>query len=453
MSPLLKLALVLGLAGTADAIGPSKGSNFARSEIGAKGQVQMSQAPASCPSLMEFVSLKDTDKLATCNDGSPAGFWYKPGEDKNLYTIFLMGGDDCIDEQDCEERFMSKPDLVGTSHLSQTKEFGGLFDSCYSVLGKGTIAYTQYCTSDLYMGDNQEPGFTGQLKGWQFNGQRHVTALIQHMVEYKGLGQAEGQKLVFGGWSAGSYGAVNWLDFVSQMLDGIAPYKVQVLGAFDGILGFGPKMEERIKKQVPLFNAWGMINQDCAANIGDSPEHCLIAHNKLPYLKSSYIMAMPQTDAFPCTQMFGSCSFPLTLEQSTWLEKFATTVTAYMSKPAPQSLSSCGMHYSYQCFEHGMSMTEGWYKVHPQTSLVHPGWTLNTLVSQALQLREGECIEPIFDTCTTVDCGCFGQTEKHTHAEVFDEPGDASIAWWDDFASGHREYLRNVKVDPQAYQI
>merc|ERR1719387_79699 len=120
-------------------MGP-KGSNFARSEIGAKGTVQMSQAPASCPTTMEFVSLKDTDKLATCNDGSPAGFWYKQGDDKNLYTIFLMGGDDCMDEQDCEERFMSRPDLVGTSHLSETKEFGGMFDSCYSVLGKGTIA-------------------------------------------------------------------------------------------------------------------------------------------------------------------------------------------------------------------------------------------------------------------------------------------------------------------------
>lgn len=450
MSQLLKLALVLGLASVADAMGP-KGSNFARSEIGAKGQVKMSQAPASCPTTMEFVSLKDTDKLATCNDGSPAGFYFSQGADKNLYTIYLMGGDDCIDQEECEARLESSPSLMGTAHLPQKQEFGGIFDSCYSMVGKSQIAYSHYCSSDMYLGDNQDPGFTGKLQGLQFNGQRIVYAMIQHMVQYKGLGQADGQKLLFGGWSAGSGGAVNHLNFVGQTLDAIAPYKVKTLGFFDGILGFGPRMEQRIKQQTSIFNAWGMVGQDCAANTPDSPEHCLIAHNKLPYLKQDYIMAMPQTDAYPCTQVFGSCSFPLTFEQTTWLENFAKTVTTYMAKPAPQ-LDVCGMHYSYQCVEHVMSMTEGFFQVHPSSADAHPGWTMNTLISQAMQLKEGECIEPIFDTCGEIDCGCFGQTMKHTH-DNFAEPGDASIAWWDDFASGHREFLKHVKVDPGAYQI
>merc|ERR1740130_460422 len=158
----------------------------------------MSQAPDACPTQMTFISLKDTDPEAVCMDGSHAGFWYHKGEDPSLFTMYLMGGDDCEDEESCVARMQNSPNMAGTAHLQEgtKQEFGGLFDSCYSALGKGTIAYSQYCTSDLYMGDQSDAGFTGDGKGMKFMGQRYVVAMLKYMIAHKELGQHMGQKLI-----------------------------------------------------------------------------------------------------------------------------------------------------------------------------------------------------------------------------------------------------------------
>eukprot|EP00747_Dinoflagellata_sp_TGD_P162008 gnl/TRDRNA2_/TRDRNA2_179141_c0_seq1.p1 gnl/TRDRNA2_/TRDRNA2_179141_c0~~gnl/TRDRNA2_/TRDRNA2_179141_c0_seq1.p1 ORF type:complete len:452 (+),score=91.85 gnl/TRDRNA2_/TRDRNA2_179141_c0_seq1:68-1423(+) len=446
MSPLGRASFSLALIAMANAMGPDRNSRWVRAAVDSTGGAQV-EMPASCESTMAFQKLTDIDHQAVCYDGSPAGYWFKQGENKDLFVIWLMGGNDCESEEECAERFQRTPELMSTNHLPATQSFGGLFDECYSVLGKATIAYSQYCTADLYMGDNPNPGFTGAGKGAQFMGQRHVVAMIQSMAQ-QGLGQAPGQTLVFGGWSAGSMGAVSWIDFANQMLDRIAPYKVKMWGAFDGILGFGPHMEQRVMKQAELFNAYGMLNQDCAAAHVGEEALCMITHYKLPFVQSKYIMAMPQTDAYACAQEFGSCAFPLTQEQHSWLQEFASKVTEYMKEPAKTSVTECGIHYSYQCLEHGMSMNQGWYRIHPSTSANNPGYSLNDVLAKALSLPQGQCMDPMFDVCTTTDCGCLDQTPAHTHGDVFlaDSYGDASMAWWDEFTSGHRSYLREAKL-------
>ena len=66
--------------------------------------------------------------------------------------------------------------------------------------------FVKYCTSDFWSGDAAATNLTWNFA---FRGSRVVSAVITDLLENKGMGSTAGQRLLFGGCSAGAIGAMN----------------------------------------------------------------------------------------------------------------------------------------------------------------------------------------------------------------------------------------------------
>jgi hypothetical protein len=73
----------------------------------------------------------------------------------------------------------------------------------------------RYCTSDFWSGDAAASNATF---GFNFRGSRVVSAVITDLLANKGMGATPGQRLLFGGCSAGAIGAMNNIDAVQALL-------------------------------------------------------------------------------------------------------------------------------------------------------------------------------------------------------------------------------------------
>ena len=83
------------------------------------------------PALLEKVELTSIDKLAKCNDGSPAVFYYRNSEtNSDNWVIYLMGGGMCNSYESCEERAKANETkkLVTSSHCENYREFDGILN-------------------------------------------------------------------------------------------------------------------------------------------------------------------------------------------------------------------------------------------------------------------------------------------------------------------------------------
>jgi hypothetical protein len=102
------------------------------------------------------------------------------------------------------------------------RTFTGVLDDNFELtpLADANKAYLPYCSSDSHMGD---VGPTDELP-LQFRGQRIVRAVVEHLRQRQGLGNALNEHeqstevLVFGGWSAGARGAMVALDYYKYYL-------------------------------------------------------------------------------------------------------------------------------------------------------------------------------------------------------------------------------------------
>ena len=85
----------------------------------------------------------------------------------------------------------------------------------------------RYCSSDIWSGDAPASNSTF---GYTFRGSRIVTAVMNGLLQNQGLGATPGQRLLFGGCSAGAIGAMNNIEAVAAMM----PSTVQTWGFLDG---------------------------------------------------------------------------------------------------------------------------------------------------------------------------------------------------------------------------
>ena len=87
--------------------------------------------------------------------------------------------------------------------------------------------YIKYCTSDLWSGDAPA---SKESYDFAFRGSRVVPAVIASLVRSGALGGVAGQRMLFGGCSAGAIGALNNIETVASLL----PASVELQGFFDG---------------------------------------------------------------------------------------------------------------------------------------------------------------------------------------------------------------------------
>lgn len=225
-------------------------------------------------------------------------YYYAPAtlpSDGDKWLLMLEGGEWCYDAPSCAQRAASQPDLLTSHGWYPHKRFSGVFetDEAKSPFHSVNKIYVPYCSSDAWVGDTTAGGLT-------FAGQRIVAAVLRALATVHGLGQTPGQRLLFGGCSAGARGAMFHLDAVAAA----APPGVTVQGLLDSPLWINVppysastvSLAAQCQAALPLFAAQGVLNAACVAALPaaaggpSAPYLCLMGQYLLPFLVTPYFL-------------------------------------------------------------------------------------------------------------------------------------------------------------------
>jgi hypothetical protein len=162
-------------------------------------------------------------KLAVCNDGSPAAYYFRPGRDadRNKWIIFLQGGGGCGTDSDCRKRWSDDHNLMTSAGLPMRRQEEGLFSTDEKEnpdFARYAIVVLHYCSSDSYAGDAAR---TLDGRTIQFRGHRIVDAVLDDLMDSSVTGPQtlrQATEVMFAGTSAGGMGMHNSLDRVAARL-------------------------------------------------------------------------------------------------------------------------------------------------------------------------------------------------------------------------------------------
>ncbi|MFT7578590.1 MAG: hypothetical protein ACI9MR_000248 [Myxococcota bacterium] len=184
--------------------------------------------PLTCgPSNTDFVGKRgeyvqvtvDGDKWGTlCGDGSPYAFQVRlapEGAPLDRVIVGLQGGGVCAFEADCKARMASNPELFMATD-DEALGFGiASDDPAESPFADWTKVYLPYCNQDVFAGGGVDE-VLGELTLPRY-GSINMRAAVQMVrdVLWKEMDAAGGAGFrpdevvaLFGGWSAGGYGAL-----------------------------------------------------------------------------------------------------------------------------------------------------------------------------------------------------------------------------------------------------
>ena len=181
---------------------------------------------------IEIRNATSPERLAVCNDGSPAVYYMAPGvgEDAKRWIIFLEGGVGCVNKLECLDRWKSG----GTDHTKMSsKSYPATADIGTGIMSRDpvrnpyfhqwTFVYVKYCSSDYWSGANDTP-VPACLEGncpaepgpstWYFRGRRIVDALLEDLAdpEEDRPSLTDATEVIWAGCSSGSVGAQRTLD-------------------------------------------------------------------------------------------------------------------------------------------------------------------------------------------------------------------------------------------------
>jgi len=224
----------------------------------------------------------------------------------------------CWSESSCKERFETHPYWMSSLQWADSMEQGGIFAvDGSSAWGTANRIFVKYCTSDFWSGDAAPSTATF---GFSFRGSRVVAAVIQDLLTTHGMGAMPGQRLLFGGCSAGAIGALNNVDAVEALLPAGLEYRNVFDGA--GLLNIQPAgwpwsadletlqslMADLASFSAPQFPAY------CAELFPGAEWMCLVGQYRMPLLNTSFFINVPQFDMVrraaagsvmaPCTHAF-----------------------------------------------------------------------------------------------------------------------------------------------------
>ena len=245
--------------------------------------------------------------------------------------------------------------------------------------------------ADLWSGDVAASNVTW---GFEFRGARIARAVITSLVNTHGMGATPGQRLCFGGCSAGAIGAMNNVDAVAAM----APPGLEVQGLLDAasLVDIRPAAWPFSNDLVPLQTLISELvaaikptfEPSCAAKYsGVSAWKCLLGQYRMPLLKTPFFANMPQIDDFEL-QYDSDNLAPSTPAQFAFVAAFQQKVLALIaSLPAGTGVFSptCLVHClsgqeSYQELKVGnwsmSSALDAWYFGAEPVHVVSPcqGW-------------------------------------------------------------------------------
>jgi hypothetical protein len=231
---------------------------------------------------------------AVCNDGSPAAYYFSPGDVGQPWIIYLEGGFWCWSQASCDARFSATPFEMSSKGNKLTMSLGGVFStSRFNPWAHANKVVLSYCSSDAWAGNASA---SAETFGYAFKGVAIVEAAIADLVANQGLGP--GSDVLFGGCSAGGRGALMNLDYVAPLL----PPESTVRGLIDSALWLDlqPPDAAETSLQVQTQSIYALINPGsrippaCAAAYPGAEWKCLFGVYRLPFVITPFFLQASQ---------------------------------------------------------------------------------------------------------------------------------------------------------------
>ncbi|HSX59588.1 MAG TPA: pectin acetylesterase-family hydrolase [Tahibacter sp.] len=157
---------------------------------------------------------------ARCNDGTPAGYAFRPSPSgSNAWVILFEGGGSCDDlTLSCAQRGerLTTTSPVGNGEWTRATRGGVLNprDDVNPDFHAANMVQLHYCSSDQWTGATSRRRITSATPqctdeggcGWYFSGRANAQAAIESLRRDHGLRDDGSQRVLFVGTSAGGFG-------------------------------------------------------------------------------------------------------------------------------------------------------------------------------------------------------------------------------------------------------
>uniref|UniRef100_A0A8C7K0I1 Notum, palmitoleoyl-protein carboxylesterase n=1 Tax=Oncorhynchus kisutch TaxID=8019 RepID=A0A8C7K0I1_ONCKI len=177
--------------------------------------------PCSAQKLDQDMRLHFLDNSsATCNDGSPAGYYIKESKGSKRWLIFLEGGWYCFNRQTCDTRYQTMRRFMSSLKWPRTRT------GQHTISLSSPSRFIPYCSSDAWSGASAK---TDQ-SDYAFMGSVIIKEVVNELLT-KGLDSAK--VLLLAGSSAGGTGVLLNVDRVAEHLESRGQGEIQVRGLAD----------------------------------------------------------------------------------------------------------------------------------------------------------------------------------------------------------------------------
>ncbi|CAH0683136.1 unnamed protein product [Spodoptera exigua] len=163
------------------------------------------------PDSLRLVWLTNTS--LTCNDGSPAGYYFRRGSNSDHWVVYLEGGGYCWDTASCNARWRRRPALMSSTRWPKARRAPALLsaDAAANPLWHDSNhVLLPYCSSDMWAGTRSTRHTSG---GFVFAGRLIVRAVLADLFRHGLTG-----RMLLVGSSAGGAGVMLHADAARRSL-------------------------------------------------------------------------------------------------------------------------------------------------------------------------------------------------------------------------------------------
>lgn len=263
-------------------------------------------APAPTPGTLSGLILVDQEtRGAACLDGSPPGYWMRPGSAGNSdkWVLHAQGGGWCYDEESCAGRAKM---ALGSSKF--WNNVTACYGSCDGILSADPTTNPDfYEWNAVFIGYCDGTSMTGALEGahegLMYRGRANLDAVLDSLFA-RGMNKAS--DVIFTGGSAGGLATYLNVDYVAERVRALSP-SAKVVGLGDAgffldHLAYGKSTSIYTSEMTYLFNmSKPTTNTACQkANAPTSPDgwKCFMAQYVVPYIKSPLFIAEGMYDSW-----------------------------------------------------------------------------------------------------------------------------------------------------------
>eukprot|EP01114_Cavostelium_apophysatum_P017897 TRINITY_DN540_c0_g1_i1.p1 TRINITY_DN540_c0_g1~~TRINITY_DN540_c0_g1_i1.p1 ORF type:complete len:365 (-),score=58.18 TRINITY_DN540_c0_g1_i1:25-1119(-) len=321
-----------------------------------------------------------------CNDGSPAGIYYRLG-DPSKFIVHFQGGAWCDNAEACMNRSILSPHLTSSKTWAENLIVDGIFNNDPDLnpgWANATKIFLPYCTSDSFSGTAASSSF-----GFSFLGKYVVQYAINFMTSK--LGFASAQEVLVSGCSAGGSAVIANIDLIHQSLPSTTLVKGYMDAGWwldiDSVAG-SPVFREGFIIGQPLWG--GQTDESCMQQFKSELWRCYIAEYALPYIDTPLLMHQETTDS---AQLYADgLRLPLTGPEIAYIGLFRRDITEQLA-----AVSAPNAVFAPSCITHCISESAFFFNI----TLTNSGVTnSDVLYDYFLKNQTGNYI----DDCKGINC-------------------------------------------------